>query len=196
MMVMMEEVPDGDWLCEDCQTAVESEKENRLEKSQVKVDTSKELSFEGEINKPAIAAKSRSSSDCELKAENIENKESDTTNEGNDTVETRTEEDAAMTSSIRDTIPETGGLYTGADSRKRMQPSHEIFMFDADKGKQPSHQVATSLAVNALKNQAPQSRGKLLIYFSDLNSLHKILNVQFMVLLGLALVACNKMKLY
>jgi hypothetical protein len=196
---MMEEVPDGDWWCEDCQTAVESEKENRLEKSQVKVDTSKELPFEGEINnKPAIAAKSRSSSDCELKADNIETKELDTTNEGNDTVKTRTEEDAAMASSIRDTIPETGGLYMGADSRKRLQPSREIFVSDADKGKQPSHQVATSLAVNALKNQAPQSRGKLLIYFffSDLNSLHKILNVQFMVLLGLALVACNQMKLY
>ncbi|CAD6340085.1 unnamed protein product [Miscanthus lutarioriparius] len=161
MRVMMEEVPDSEWLCEDCQTAVESEKENRLEKSQVKVGTSKELSFEGEINKPPIAAKSRNSSDCKLKVENVENKESDTTNEGNDTVETRTEEDAAMTSSIRDTIPETGGLYTGADSRKRMQPSHEIFMFDADKGKQPSHQVATSLEFNALKNQAPQPHGQL-----------------------------------
>ncbi|XP_066374441.1 ASI1-immunoprecipitated protein 2-like isoform X2 [Miscanthus floridulus] len=161
MRVMTAEVPDSEWLCEDCQTAVESEKENRLEKSQVKVGTSKELSFEGEINKPPIAAKSRNSSDCKLKVENVENKESDTTNEGNDTVETRTEEDAAMTSSIRDTIPETGGLYTGADSRKRMQPSHEIFMFDADKGKQPSHQVATSLAFNALKNQAPQPRGQL-----------------------------------
>jgi hypothetical protein len=162
---MMEEVPDSEWLCEDCQTVVESEKENILEKSQVKVGTSKELSLEGEINRPPIAAKSRNSSDCKLKAENVEKKESDTTNEGNDTVETRTEEDAAMTSSIRDTIPETGGLYTVTDSRKRMQPSHEIFMFDADKGKQPSHQVATSLAFNALKNQAPQPRGKLLIYF-------------------------------
>ncbi|XP_066369129.1 ASI1-immunoprecipitated protein 2-like isoform X2 [Miscanthus floridulus] len=161
MRVMMEEVPDSDWLCEDCQTAVESEKENRLEKSQVKVGTSKELSFEGEINKPPIAAKNRNSSDCKMKAENVEKKESDTTNEGNDTVETRMEEDAAMTSSIRDTIPETGGMYTGADSRKTMQPSHEIFMFDADKGKQPSHQVATSLAFNALKNQAPQPRGQL-----------------------------------
>jgi len=87
-------------------------------------------------------------------------------------VETRTKEDAAMTSSIRDAIPETGGLYTGAESRKRMQPSHEIFMFDADKGKQPaSHQVATSWAFNALKNQAPLPRGKLLTYFfSYLNS--------------------------
>lgn len=165
MRVMMEEVPDSDWLCEDCQTTVESEKENRLEKSQMKVGTSKELSFEGEINKPAIAAKNRTS-DCELKAEKIGNKESDTTNEGNDSVKTRTEEDAAMTSSVRDTIPETGGLYMGADSRKRMQPSHEISVFDADKGKQPSHQVATSLSFNALKNQTPQPRGKFLIFFS------------------------------
>jgi hypothetical protein len=39
----------------------------------VKVGTSKELSFEGEINRPPIVAKSRNSSDCNLKAENIEN---------------------------------------------------------------------------------------------------------------------------
>lgn len=161
MRVMMEEVPDSEWLCEDCQTAVESEKDNRLEKSQVKVGTSKELSLEGEINKPAIAAKGRSSSDCELKAGNIENKESNTTNERNGTVKTRTEEDAVTTSSTRDIFSETGGLYMGADSRKRMEPSHETFVSDADKGKQPSHQVSTSLVVNALKNQAPQSRGQL-----------------------------------
>ena len=185
MRVMMEDVPESEWLCEDCQTAVESEKK-KLEKSEVKVGTSKGQSFEGEMNKPAIAAKSRSSSDTELEAENVANKESDTPNKGNDTVKNMMEEDAAITSTNRDTISETGGVYMGADSRKRMPSSRESSLgYDADKGKQP-HLVGTLLASNAPKNQATQARGKLLIsLFSDVDSLHNFLNVQFMVLLGL-----------
>ncbi|RLN35258.1 uncharacterized protein C2845_PM03G30460 [Panicum miliaceum] len=160
MRVMMEDVPESEWLCEDCQTAVESEKK-KLEKSEVKVGTSKGQTFEGEMNKPAIAAKSRSSSDTELEAENVGNKESDTANKGNDTVKNRMEEDAAITSSIRETISDTGGVYMGADSRKRMPSSRESsFRYDADKGKQ-TNVVGTLLASNAPKNQAPQARGQL-----------------------------------
>ncbi|XP_062201726.1 ASI1-immunoprecipitated protein 2-like isoform X2 [Phragmites australis] len=160
MRVMMEEVPDSEWLCEDCQTVVELEKK-KLEKCEVKVGTSKGQFFEGKINEPLDAAK-RSSSDSELNVENVGNKESDTANEGSDVVNNRMEEDAVITSLVRETIPEPGGLYTGADSRKRMPLSQESsFKFDADKGKQPSHQVATSLASNAPKNQAPQPRGQL-----------------------------------
>ncbi|XP_004956435.1 uncharacterized protein LOC101759939 isoform X2 [Setaria italica] len=159
MRVMMEDVPESEWLCEDCQTAVESEKVKKLEKSQVKVGTSKGQSFEREMNKPAIAAKSRSSSDNELEAENAGNKEPE--KKGNDMVKKRMEDDAAITSTIRDTISETGGAYMGPDSRKRMLSSRESsFGYDADKGKQPS-QVGTSLASNAPKNQAPQPRGQL-----------------------------------
>lgn len=178
MRVMMEDVPEKEWLCEDCQTMVESEKEKKLEKSQAKVGTSKGQSFEGEMNK---AAKNKSS-DSELEAQTVGNKESDTANKGNDMVKNRTEEVAAITSSIRDTISETGGAYMGADFRKRMPSSRESsFRYDADKGKQPS-QVGTSLTSNAPKNLAPQPRGKLLILLiSDVDSLHKILNVHFMV---------------
>ncbi|CAN6217113.1 unnamed protein product [Urochloa humidicola] len=161
MRVMMEDVPESEWLCEDCQTAVESEKEKKLEKSQMKVGTSKCQSFEGEVNKPANAAKSISSSDIELEAENVGNKELDTANKGNDTVKNRMEEDAPITSSIRDTISEAGGAYMGAESRKRMPSSRESSSgHDADKLKQPS-QVGTLLMSNATKNQAPQSRGQL-----------------------------------
>ncbi|CAN6173798.1 unnamed protein product [Urochloa humidicola] len=161
MRVMMEDVPESEWLCEDCETAVESEKEKKLEKSQVKVGTSKCQSFEGEVNKPAIAAKSKSSSDIELEAENVGNKELDTADKGNDTVKNRMEEDAPITSSSRDTISEIGGTYMGAESRKRMPSSRESsFVHDADKGKQPS-QVGTLLVSNATKNQAPQPRGQL-----------------------------------
>ncbi|CAL5090719.1 unnamed protein product [Urochloa decumbens] len=156
MRVMMEDVPESEWLCEDCQTAAESEKEKKLEKSQVKVGTSKWQSFEGEMNKPVIAPKSRSSSDIELEAENVGNKEVDTANKGNDTVKNRMEEDAPITSSIRDTTSDMG-----ADSRKRMPLSRESsFAHEADKGKQPS-QVGTLLVSNATKNQAPQPRGQL-----------------------------------
>ncbi|CAL5065234.1 unnamed protein product [Urochloa decumbens] len=156
MRVMMEDVPESEWLCEDCQTAAESEKEKKLEKSQVKVGTSKWQSFEGEMNKPAIAAKSRSSSDIELEAENVGNKELDTANKGNDTVKNKMEEDAPITSSIRDTTSDMG-----ADSRKRMPLSRESsFAHEADKGKQPS-QVGTLLVSNSTKNQAPQPRGQL-----------------------------------
>ncbi|CAN6210284.1 unnamed protein product [Urochloa humidicola] len=155
MRVMMEDVPENEWLCEDCQTAAESEKEKKLEKSQVKVGTSKWQSFEGEINKPAIAAKSRSSSDIELEAENVGNKELDTANKANDTVKNRMEDDALITST-RDNISDMG-----ADSRKRMPLSRESsFAHDSDKGKQPS-QVGTLLVSNATKNQAPQPRGPL-----------------------------------
>ncbi|KAF8663600.1 hypothetical protein HU200_055322 [Digitaria exilis] len=173
MRVMMEDVPEKEWLCEDCETMVESEKEKKLEKSQAKVGTSKGQSFQGEMNK---AAKNRSS-DSELVAQNVDNNESDTANKGNDMVKNRME-----ASSIRYTISETGDAYMGADTRKRMSSSRESsFGYDADKGKQPS-QVGTSLTSNAPKNQAPQPRGKLLILlFSDLDSLHRILNVQFMV---------------
>lgn len=183
MRVMMEDVPEKEWLCEDCETMVESEKEKKLEKSQAKVGTSKGQSFEGEMNK---AAKSRSS-DSELVAQNVDNNESDTANKRNDMVKNRME-----ASSIRDTISETGDAYMGADTRKRMSSSRESsFGYDADKGKQPS-QVGTSLTSNAPKNQAPQPRGKLLILlFSDLDSLHRILNVQFMVFPGLALKTCH-----
>jgi hypothetical protein len=183
MRVMMEDVPESEWSCEDCQTAVESEKMNKLEKSQLKVGKSIGQSFEREMNKPAIAAKSRSFSDNELEAENAGNKESE---KGNDMVKKRMEDAAAITSSIRDTISETGGAYMGPDSRKRMPSSREgSFGCDAGKGKRPS-QVGTLLASSASKNQAPQPLGKLLILlFSDVDSLHKFLNVQFLVLLGL-----------
>ncbi|KAL6651984.1 hypothetical protein ACP70R_010909 [Stipagrostis hirtigluma subsp. patula] len=156
MRIMMEEVPESEWLCEDCQTEVESEKENKLAK-------------------------------C---------KDLDTAIEGNDAVNSRMEEDAAVTPSVRETIPEpsglcmvadsrkrmptsressfkldadkgkhhqvatSSGLCMGADSRKRMPPSRESsFKLDADKGKH--HQVDTSLASNSLKNQASQPHGQL-----------------------------------
>uniref|UniRef100_A0A0A9DJ57 Zinc finger PHD-type domain-containing protein n=1 Tax=Arundo donax TaxID=35708 RepID=A0A0A9DJ57_ARUDO len=162
MRVMMEEVPDSEWVCEDCHTLVEFEKKKKLEKCEVKVGTSKGHLVEGKMNKPLDAAKS-SSSDSELEAEKLGNKESNTTNEGNETVSNRMEEDAAITSSVKETIQEPSGLYIGVDSRKKMPPLRESsFKFDADKGKQPSNQVATPMASNAPKNQAPQPRGLLL----------------------------------
>ncbi|XP_062203574.1 protein PARALOG OF AIPP2-like isoform X3 [Phragmites australis] len=171
MRVMMEEVPESQWLCEECQTEVEFENENKLEKCQVKVGTSKGQSFEGKMNKPVNAANGRSSSDSEFEAENVGNKESDTANDGSDMVNNRMEENAAITTSVRETIPEPTGLYMGADSRKRLSPSHESsFRFDVDKGKQPNHQVATSLASNAPKNLAPEPRGQLLKSTSFNNS--------------------------
>jgi len=80
----------------------------------------------------------------------------------------------------------------GADSRTRMPSSCESsFGYDADKGKQPSL-VGTLLASKAPKNQATQARGKLLIsLFSDVDSLHKFLNVQCLVRLGFALKTCH-----
>ncbi|KAL6622892.1 hypothetical protein ACP70R_032771 [Stipagrostis hirtigluma subsp. patula] len=159
MRIMMEEVPESEWLCEDCQAELEFEKENKLAKCQVKFGTSEEQSSGGKMNKSVNVAKSRSSSDSEVETEKVGNKESDTANEGNNMINNRMEEDAAVASSGRETVPEPS---MGPDSRKRMPPSRESsFKFDTDKGKQPNHEVATSLAPNTLKNQAPQPRGQL-----------------------------------
>ncbi|TVU50462.1 hypothetical protein EJB05_01834 [Eragrostis curvula] len=151
MRVMLEEVPDSEWLCEDCQTAVEFERK-KLDKCEVKVGTSKQQSSD--------AAKS-SSSDSELEAENVVKKEPDTANEGSDMANNRMEGDSAITCTVRETISKPGGLYIGADSRKRTPLSRvSSSKSDADRGKQPS-QVATSLASGGTKNQTPEPRGQL-----------------------------------
>jgi hypothetical protein len=156
---MMEDVPDSEWLCEDCQTAVEFEKKE-LEKCEMKVGTSKRQSFEGKMSRSLEAAKSISL-DSKSETENVGNRESDIANEGNDMTNRRMEEDAVTTSLVRETVPEPGDI--GIDTRKRLPLSHESpSKFDGDKGKQPS-QVATSLASSAPKNQTAQPRGKLLI---------------------------------
>jgi hypothetical protein len=179
MRVMMEDVPDSEWLCEDCQTAVEFEK-NKLEKCEVKVSTSKLQSFEGKMSRPLEAAKSISS-DSKSEAENVGNKELDIANECNDTANSKMEEDAVITSSVKETVLGPGNIRI--DTRKRLPLSRESsFKFDGDKGKQPI-QVLTSLAPSAPKNQTPQLRGKLLIllFFRFIYILIEM-NIQFMCL--------------
>ncbi|KAK3139732.1 hypothetical protein QOZ80_5AG0389010 [Eleusine coracana subsp. coracana] len=159
MRVMLEEVPDSEWLCEDCETAVEFEKtKKKLEKSGVTVGTSKGQSSEGKISRPLEAAKS-SSSDSESQSENVGCKESDIANEVNDMENKRTEADAMVTSSVKETVPEPDNIE--ADSWKKILLSRESSLkFDRDKGKQAS-QAATSVASSAPKNQAPVPRGPL-----------------------------------
>ncbi|KAK3136470.1 hypothetical protein QOZ80_5BG0435840 [Eleusine coracana subsp. coracana] len=157
MRVMLQEVPDSEWLCEDCETAVEFEK-TKLEKSGVTVGTSKGQSSEGKISRSLEAAKS-SSSDSESQSENVGCKESDIANEGNDMENKRTEADAMVTSSVKETVLEPDNIE--ADSRKKILLSRESSLkFDRDKGKQAS-QAATSVASSAPKNQAPVPRGPL-----------------------------------
>lgn len=77
MRVMIQKVPEGEWLCEECQTEVEIEKEKKkLEKIQVKVATI--------------------SSENKAEAENVGNKELSNANQGNDTSSKRKEEDAGI----------------------------------------------------------------------------------------------------
>jgi hypothetical protein len=117
---MMEDVPDSEWLCEDCQAAVEFEKE--LEKCEIKVGTWKRQFFEGKMSRPLEAAKSIPS-DSKSDTENIGNKESDIANEGKDMTNSRMEDEVMTTSSVRETVPEPGDI--GIDTRKRLPLSRE-----------------------------------------------------------------------
>jgi hypothetical protein len=117
----MEDVPDSEWLCEDCQAAVEFEKKE-LEKCEMEVGTWKRQFFEGKMSRPLEAAKSIPS-DSKSDTKNVGNKESDdVANEGNDMTNSRMEE-AMTTSSVRETVPEPGDI--GIDTRKRLPLSRE-----------------------------------------------------------------------
>ncbi|KAL6844542.1 hypothetical protein ACP4OV_026215 [Aristida adscensionis] len=179
MRVMMEEVPENEWLCEDCQTEVELKKENKLAKSKgldtadggndavnsrMEEDAAVTPLVRETIPEPgSLSMGVDSRKRMQPSRENsFKSKGVDTADGGNDAVNSRMEEDAAVTPPVRETIPEPGSLSMGVDSRKRMQPSRESsFKFDVDKGKQLNHQVAASLPSNSLKNQAPQPRGQL-----------------------------------
>lgn len=170
MRVMMENVPEGEWFCEECQAEVDCEKQ-KLKKSQVKVGTSKEESIEGKINKPADAAQSISSFDNEVDAETVGRKECNDANHGFDTVTRRKEEDARIKPVAKQNIPEPGVLSMGAGSRKRIPLSRDSSVrLGMEKGKQPTPQVPNLLASSALKNPAPPLTGQLSKYISFNNS--------------------------
>uniref|UniRef100_A0A0D9UY56 PHD-type domain-containing protein n=1 Tax=Leersia perrieri TaxID=77586 RepID=A0A0D9UY56_9ORYZ len=77
MMVMIPEVPEGDWLCEECQTEIQIKKENNtLEDSQDKVST---ISIRDKV-----------------KAANVGNEEFKEEDKGNHTSRKRTKEDAGI----------------------------------------------------------------------------------------------------
>ncbi|KAL5206314.1 hypothetical protein ABZP36_034523 [Zizania latifolia] len=183
MRVMMEDVPDSEWLCEECEIELEFEKEKRkVEKSQLKVGASKGQSFEGKTDKLVNALKSNScddeaseafkrkvnkldnalknSSENEVEVENGDNKELNSTNQCNNITMKRKEEGAGIVSSSRQN-PERGGLSIGVEPRKRVPWSRESsFRLDVDKGKQSISQGPTSLAFDVGKNLAPPLRGQ------------------------------------
>uniref|UniRef100_A0A0D9XYX9 PHD-type domain-containing protein n=1 Tax=Leersia perrieri TaxID=77586 RepID=A0A0D9XYX9_9ORYZ len=187
MRVMMEEVPEGEWLCEECETQLVLEKDKKkLEKSQLKVGTPKGQSFEGKadklantlkssssgneasqafegkVNKLDTALKSRSSFKNELEDENGDNKELNSTNQCNNITAKKKEEAAGIISSIRQSLPERCGLSMGAESRKRLPLSRESsFRLDVEKGKPSTTQVPTPLTFDATKNLAPSLRGQI-----------------------------------
>ncbi|MCP6508662.1 hypothetical protein NL478_28270, partial [Klebsiella pneumoniae] len=75
------------------------------------------------------------SSENEMEAENVGNKESNKANQGNDMATKRKEEDAGITSSVRQNLAEPVDLSMGADSRKRVPLSRESsFKLDTEKG--------------------------------------------------------------
>jgi hypothetical protein len=153
MRVMMEKVPEGEWFCEECQVEVDFEKE-KLEKSPVKVDTSKEESIEGKNNKSGNAAQSRSSSENEVDAETVGRKEWDEANQGIDMP------------MAKQNIPEPGVLSMGSYSRKRIPLSDgSSFRLVMEKGKQPIPHVPALLVSSAAKNQAPPLAGKVVKLF-------------------------------
>ncbi len=134
MRVMMEEVPEGEWLCEECENELEYEKKKKLEKSQLKVGASKSQFFErktnkianasksksyedetskaleGKISKPDTALKNRSSFENEVENENGDKKELNSTNQCNNSNSKRKEEGAGIISSIKQSITERCGL--------------------------------------------------------------------------------------
>lgn len=185
MRVMMEEVPEGEWLCEECENELEYEKKKKLEKSQLKVGASKSQFFErktnkianasksksyedetskaleGKISKPDTALKNRSSFENEVENENGDKKELNSTNQCNNSNSKRKEEGAGIISSIKQSITERCGLSMGAESRKRLPLSRESsFRLDVEKGKQAATKVPTSLAFDAAKNLGPPLRGQ------------------------------------
>ncbi|KAF0887960.1 hypothetical protein E2562_006885 [Oryza meyeriana var. granulata] len=186
MRVMMEEVPEGEWLCEECENELEFEKEKKkLEKSQLKVGASKGQfferktdkianasksnsyedeapeTFEGKISKFDTALKNRSSFENEVEDENGDNKELNSTNQCNNITMKKKEEGAGIISSIRQSIPERCGLSMGAESRKRLPLLRESsFRLDVEKGKQSTTKVPSSLAFDAAKNLGPPFRGQ------------------------------------
>ena len=162
MRVMMENVPEGEWFCEECQAEVDFEKK-KLEKSQVKVGTSKEESTEGKISKPVSAVQSISSCENEVDAETVGREEWNEANQGIDTVTRRKEEDARIMPVAKQSIPEPVVLSTGSDSRRRIPLSRDhSFRSAMEKGKQPTPQVPTLLVSSAAKNQAPPLAGKVI----------------------------------
>ncbi|KQJ86829.1 uncharacterized protein LOC100846635 [Brachypodium distachyon] len=163
MRVMMEEVPEGEWFCEDCQTEVEFEKNKKTsEKTQVKVGTSKEESIEGKISEPANAGQSRSPSENEMTVDNAGKNERNKANKDVCMVAKRKEEEAGVTSVAIQNVSEPGGLSIVPDSSKRMPLSRaSSSRFDGGKGKQPTPQIPTLLASSAAKNQAPPLIGQL-----------------------------------
>lgn len=196
MRVMMEEVPEGEWLCEECENELEYEKKKKLEKSQLKVGASKSQFFErktnkianasksksyedetskaleGKISKPDTALKNRSSFENEVENENGDKKELNSTNQCNNSNSKRKEEGAGIISSIKQSITERCGLSMGAESRKRLPLSRESsFRLDVEKGKQAATKVPTSLAFDAAKNLGPPLRGK---FFSLLLSIQTL----------------------
>ncbi|KAM0851073.1 hypothetical protein ACQ4PT_052660 [Festuca glaucescens] len=161
MRVMMEKVPEVEWFCEECQAEVDFE-EDKLVKSQVMADISKQESIEGKINRPINAAHGRSSSENEVDAETIGRKEWNEENQAIDTVTRRNEEDARIMPVAKQNIPEPGVLLMGSDSRKRIPLSRDSsFRLVMEKGKQPTPQVPTLSASSAAKNQAPPLAGRL-----------------------------------
>uniref|UniRef100_A0A0E0MLY5 PHD-type domain-containing protein n=1 Tax=Oryza punctata TaxID=4537 RepID=A0A0E0MLY5_ORYPU len=186
MRVMMEEVPEGEWLCEECENELEFEKKKKLEKSQLKVGASKiqfferktnkianasksnsyeeeaSKAFEGRISKLDTALKNRSSFENEVDNENGDMKELNSTNQCNNSNSKRKEEGAGIISSIKQSITEHCGLSMGAESRKRLPLSRESsFRLDVEKGKQSTTKVPTSLAFDAAKNLGPPLRGQI-----------------------------------
>ncbi|XP_062203901.1 LOW QUALITY PROTEIN: ASI1-immunoprecipitated protein 2-like [Phragmites australis] len=162
MRVMVQEVPDVGWLCEACQSEVEIErKNNKLEKSQVKIGASKGQSTEGKLNKPASDANIRSSFKNEVEVMYAGSKSQKKRNHDNCPATQRKEAEACVTSLIRQNLPEPGGVSIEAGSRKRVLSRGSSFKFDTEKGKHAIGQVPTSLASNAMRNKAQLLHGPL-----------------------------------
>ncbi|KAL5206102.1 hypothetical protein ABZP36_034311 [Zizania latifolia] len=149
MRVMMEEVPEAEWLCETCHTEVGNEKKkNKIETSNLKVGGLKGQSFEGPMNKHVNAANSRTFSENGMHAEYVGSKVSErgkSGNEGNRVPTKRKDEDTGITSPARQ----------NPLSRERS------FKLDTNKGRDHAGHVSTSLASNALKNPTPPLCGQL-----------------------------------
>nr|CAB3465807.1 unnamed protein product [Digitaria exilis] len=147
MQMMVKEVPEEGWLCETCQSELQTEKKNaKLENSQAKLGAFKQALIEVKENKPASDGNIQSSS-----------KDEDTKYAENRESKRRT-----CATLVGQISPECDGLSKEIDCRKGALLKRGCsFKIGTEKEKQTTSQMPTSVVPNALKNMAGPLHGPL-----------------------------------